>query len=70
MKLPICEKKLKKSKKKLKKNVGSDVVMYTFNPGTQKAETGRSLNLRPAWYIEQVSGQPSLGSEEMVKRCI
>ena len=45
-KLPICEKQLKKSEKKLKKSLGISVVVYIINPSTLEAETGRSLVYR------------------------
>ena len=35
-----------------------------FNPKNPEAERCRSLNLRPAWTAEDVSGQPNLGSKE------
>jgi hypothetical protein len=34
------------------------VVAHAFNPSTQEAEAGASLNLRPAWSTEWVPGQP------------
>ena len=55
-KFPICGKELKKSLEPL-------VVVLAFNPSPQKAETGGSPSSRPAWSTEQVTGQPSLGSE-------
>ena len=39
------------------------LVVHTFNPSTGKAETGRSVSLRSAWFKECVQRQPSLGSE-------
>ena len=36
---------------------------HTFKQNTGKTEADEVLNLRPAWSTEQVSGQPSLGSE-------
>ena len=34
------------------------MVVYTFNPSTQEAKAGGTLNLRPAWSRERVPGQP------------
>jgi hypothetical protein len=42
------------------------VVVNTFNPSTQEAETGRSLNSRPAGSIELVLGQPELHRETLI----
>ena len=55
-KFPICE-------KELKTNLESAVMGHNFYTSTGKAEAGETLSLRLAWSIEQVSGQPSLGSE-------
>ena len=35
-------------KKELKKSLEA-IVVHTFNPRTQKADTGGSLSLRPTW---------------------
>ena len=42
-------------------------VTHTFNPSTQEAEAGRSLNLRPAWLrsTEQVPRLPGLHRETL-----
>lgn len=37
-KLPILEKKLKKSEKELKKSPGPGLVVHTFDPSAQEAE--------------------------------
>ena len=34
------------------------MVTHNFNPSTQKADADKSLSSRPAWYTEQVPGQP------------
>jgi hypothetical protein len=39
-------------------------MVHTFNPSTQKAETGESLISVSSWSTEQVPGHLSLGSEE------
>lgn len=36
-----------------------------FNPSTLTTETGRSLNLEPAWFTEQVSRLPKLHRESL-----
>jgi hypothetical protein len=40
------------------------VVMHSFNPSAQKAETGSFQSSRPAWITEQDPGQPCLGSRK------
>lgn len=40
-------------------------MVHTFNPGTQAAEAGGSLNLRLAWSPEHVPGQPELPRETL-----
>jgi hypothetical protein len=39
------------------------VVVHAFNLSTQEVDAGRSLGLRPAWFIERVPGQPGLHRE-------
>ena len=36
------------------------IVLNTFNPSTQEAETGAILSSRPAWSTEKVPGQPGI----------
>ena len=37
------------------------MVAHTFNPNTQEAEAGDSpVNLKPAWSMLQIPGQPGL----------
>jgi hypothetical protein len=36
------------------------VVVHAFKPSTREAEAGRSLSSRPAWFMEEVPGQPGL----------
>ena len=40
-------------------------VAHTFNPSTQEAQAGGSLNLRPVWSTQQVPGQPGLHRETL-----
>jgi hypothetical protein len=40
------------------------IVAHTFNPSTWEAEAGRSLNSRPPWATDRVSGQPRLHTEK------
>ena len=44
------------------------VVAHTFSPGTQEAEAGGSLSLRPIWSIEQVPGQSGLHRAILFKK--
>jgi hypothetical protein len=44
------------------------VVAHAFNPSTQEAEAGGSLSLRPAWFTEQVPGQPWLPRETLIPK--
>ena len=39
------------------------MVAHSFNPSTPVEEADGSLSLRLAWSIDQIPGQPSLGSE-------
>ena len=41
---------------KKNKDISCVMVAYTFNPGTQEAEAGKSLSSKSAWSIEQVLG--------------
>ena len=56
----------------LPKNLGSSqmVVVHTFNLSTREAEAGGSRSLRPAWSIEEVSGQPGLRKLSTEKLCL
>jgi len=45
-----------------------EVVMHTFNPSSQEAETSRSLSSRPAWSTEWVQNKVSQGYTE--KSCL
>jgi hypothetical protein len=40
-------------------------VALTFNPSSQKAEAGGSLNSRPAWSTKRVVGKLKLHSETL-----
>jgi hypothetical protein len=40
-------------------------VAHAFNASTQEAEAGRSLNLMPAWSMEQILGLPGLHRETL-----
>jgi hypothetical protein len=42
-----------------------EVVAHTFNPSTWEAEAGRFLSSRPAWFTQQVPGQPNLHRETL-----
>jgi hypothetical protein len=59
-------KKEKKRKDKTGRKKSSWMVeANTFNPRTQEAEAGGSLEFRPAWCKEQVPGQPGLHRETL-----
>jgi hypothetical protein len=45
------------------KSLDLDTVVHAFNSSIQETEACSSLSSRPGWSTEQVSGQPSLGSE-------
>lgn len=49
----------------LLKNLRLYVVARTLNPSTRKAEAGRSLHSRLAWFAEWVPGQSGLYSETL-----
>jgi hypothetical protein len=38
------------------------ISSWVFNPSTWEAEADGSLSSRPAWYTEQIPGQPGLRS--------
>ena len=42
------------------KNLELGLVVHTFNPSTQEAETDAALSLRLVWATEGVPGQPRL----------
>ena len=53
----ICRQKTKQDKNKTKTHtykIKCSWVVYTFNPSTREAETGRSLGLRLVWSTEEV----------------
>jgi hypothetical protein len=44
------------------------MVAHAFNPGTQEAEAGGFLSLRPAWSTKWVPGQPGLHRETLFQK--
>jgi hypothetical protein len=41
------------------------VLVHIFNPSTQESEAGGTLSSKPAWFTEQVPGQPGLHRETL-----
>lgn len=50
-------------KRNFKKSFESGVVVHIFSSIIPQAEAGSCLSSRPAWSIEEISRQPSLGSD-------
>ena len=46
----------------------SGMVMHTFNPSTQEAESGKSLSSRPAWSTEPVPGTARAIQQKLFQR--
>jgi hypothetical protein len=44
------------------------VVVHTFDPSTQEAESGGFPSSRPAWSTEWVPGQPGLHRETLSRK--
>jgi hypothetical protein len=44
------------------------VTVYNFNPSSQEAEAGESLNLRPAWSTKWVPGSQGYTEKPCLKK--